>query len=261
MNGEIEIREKLQAEVAPIVARAAAVVIATAQDYQVAGEYCKEVAKAIREVGVRCDPLCEATDKAHKAAVAMRASFLDPLKAAKKLLSDKQLAWAQAEAAKAEAEQRRLQAIENERVRKEQEKIDAAARIQREKEAAALAAEEAAREAGDLKAAEAARKAAATAAAKAEAKEEAAQMVAPAALVTVASAAPVVKGQHITKTWKASIIEKRRAIEWALTQADWEGYVDLNEGAFNAFAKRTKGAVAVPGVQFREVSGLASSSR
>jgi len=164
VSEEMEIREKLQAEVAPIVARAQAAVIVTPDDYLEAGEEAKAAARMLAKIDEICDPVCSAAFKAHKAAVALKKSLADPVEAAKKLWSDKQLAWSEAVEAKRVAEEQRLQAIEDERVRREQEKIDAAARAQREKEAAARAAEEAARAAGDLKAAAAAAKAAASAA-------------------------------------------------------------------------------------------------
>ena len=110
--------EELRAEVSPVLARAGALVIVTPDDYSQAGEFCKEIARALRKVGEVCDPVVQATDKAHKDAVALRASFADPLKAAKTTVTQKQMTW-QAEQERIRArEQARLQAEADERARR-----------------------------------------------------------------------------------------------------------------------------------------------
>jgi len=80
--------------------------------------------------------------------------------------------------------------------------------------------------------------------------EEAAAVVAP--MVTIPVATPVIKGQSTRKTWRA------RVVDVAIVPRE---YMVVNDQALQAFARATKGAVAVPGVQFREQSTLASSSR
>jgi hypothetical protein len=80
--------------------------------------------------------------------------------------------------------------------------------------------------------------------------EQAAAVVAP--VVTVETQAPKVAGQSIRTTWKAVVIDI------AVLPREW---MTPNQQALDAFAKSTKGAVAVSGVKFVEVTSLASASR
>jgi ATPase subunit of ABC transporter with duplicated ATPase domains len=265
--------EALKSEVTPVLAKANALVIVTGDDYAEAGEVCKDVARAIRRVGEVFDPTCEATDKAHKDAVALRARFLNPLKLAKDTISKKQLDWSTEQERIRKIEEQRLQNIENERVRKEKEKQEAAARLQREKEAAAQReADEARRKAAEAtnkadrerfqREAEARQKEQAAAAAKAQEREEAAAMVAPAGVVQVESAVPVVKGQSIKTTFKAELVSMEALIASASIKGSAAcGFLSFNDAAANAFARATKGIIPVPGLRFIEVSGLSSAAK
>lgn len=80
--------------------------------------------------------------------------------------------------------------------------------------------------------------------------EQAAAVIAP--VVQVASVAPVVSGQSVRKTWTAKVVDA------AIVPREW---MVVNEKALDSFAKATKGAVKVPGVEFVEVASLASSGR
>ena len=80
--------------------------------------------------------------------------------------------------------------------------------------------------------------------------EQAASVIAP--VVQVASVAPVVSGQSVRKTWTAKVVDA------ALVPREW---MVVNQSALDAFARSTKGAVKVPGVEFVEVASLASSGR
>ena len=80
--------------------------------------------------------------------------------------------------------------------------------------------------------------------------EQAASVIAP--VVQVSSVAPVVSGQSVRKTWTAKVVD--------VSQVPREWMV-VNEKALDSFAKATKGAVKVPGVEFVEVASLASSGR
>jgi len=80
--------------------------------------------------------------------------------------------------------------------------------------------------------------------------EQAAAVSAP--VIEVARELPKVAGQSVRKTWKARVTDIQQVPrEWLV----------VNESALNAFAKSTKGAVKVPGVEFFEESTLASSSK
>jgi len=262
MNEEMQVAE-IQKDVAPVIQRAAAMVIVTPQDYEMAAQGLKELKGAQKRVD---ETFLAPWRKAKSDAEAQRKKWDDllmvPLMQAEQIFKSKQIAWNQEQERIRQAEQRRLQAAADEAARKEREKSEAAARLQREKEAAARAEQERqealARQARNeverqkaAAAAEAARKIAEAAAAKAAVREEtAAAVVAP--VVTVASVQPEIKGQHITKTWKA------RVVNAALVPREW---MVINQSALDAFARSTKGAVQIAGVEMYEETGLASSSK
>lgn len=80
--------------------------------------------------------------------------------------------------------------------------------------------------------------------------EMAAAVVAP--VVSVASVIPVIQGQNIVKRWKAKVVNLDAVPrEWMI----------VNQSALDAFARSTKGAVKVAGVEFVESANLASSSK
>ena len=261
MDTELVKVETLRAEVAPVVARAQALVIVTPDDYLSAANGLKDIKGAIKRVDAFFDPMVRANLEATRRTNEAKATVRTPLVEAEKLYKDKQTAWTREQEAKRRAEQDRLNAIEQERARKKREQEESAARLQREKEAAALAEQqrqerlaaqaktEAARAAAAA-AAEEARRVAAAAAAKAEAREEAAASVV-AAVVEVASVQPVVKGQSMRTTWKAVVTDV------ALVPREW---MIVNDTALQAFARATKGAVPVAGVVFKSEQSLASAA-
>jgi colicin import membrane protein len=262
--------ERIRADVAPVVSRATALVIVTPDDYSAAANFTKEIKSAQKKVDAFFDPVIESAHKTWKATLAQKATFSDPLKQAEAAVKGKQIAWQAEQERIRQAEQRRLQAEADERARKEREKAEAAARLQREKEAAARAEQErqerlAAQAKNEVErqraagAAEAARKVAEAAAAKADAKAEAAAAVV-APVVNVASVAPEVKGQSIRRTWKAKLVSLSALA--GLSAGDVRlSFLAFDESAANRFAAATKGAVAVPGVEFGEVTTLASASK
>jgi len=149
------------------------------------------------------------------------------------------------------AEQRRLQAIEDERARKEREKAEQEAARQRQiaQEAAerAEAARQAAMAASDAEraklmaeAAAADRKAAAAAAKSENAANIAQSVVAP---VVEVKAAEKQAGESTRKIWRARIINaKEIPVEYL---ALW-----IDPAKVDAFARATKGGVPVSGVEF-----------
>jgi hypothetical protein len=50
-------------------------------------------------------------------------------------------------------------------------------------------------------------------------------------------------------------------VQALLALPDWSAYIEVKEGELNRFAARTRGAVAVAGVEFYEEATLASGSR
>jgi hypothetical protein len=254
--------EVIRAEVAPVVQQAQSMVVSNPTQYQGAADFLKAVKGAQKRVVDHFAGMKEAAHKAWKAVTTQEADTLKPLAEAEATLKRNMLAYQTEQEAIRQAEQRRLQAAADEAARKEREKAEAAARLQREKEQAALREAEEARkraqaasnEAERARAAAEAEKAlaaASRAAAAAQMREDtAAAVVAP--VVMVASSTPEVKGQSVRKTWKA------RVVNAAAVPREW---MVVNQQALDAFAKSTKGAVPVAGVQMYEETTLASSSR
>jgi hypothetical protein len=262
MNEELVKVDDIRAEVAPVLQRAQSIVIATPDDYIMASEWLKTVKGAIKRVDAFFDPMVRANLEATRRTNEAKASVRAPLVQAEGMTKDKQLVYEREQEAIRKKEEDRLNALEAERVRKEREKAEAAARLQREKEAAAQReADEARRKAAATKnaaererlqrEAEVRQKAANEAAAKAQAKEEAAANV-QANSVTVFSTTPEIKGQSTRKTWKARIVNA------ALIPREW---LVPNLDAINAFAKSTKGAMTIPGVEMYEESSKSSTSK
>lgn len=265
---------------------AADLVIATPDQYETAVSALKKI-KALKTNIVEF--FSDSKTKAHaawKAIVANETGLTSRLDGAEKVAKAKMVAYQEAEEAKRLAEQRRLQAIADEKARKEREAAEAAARIQREKEAAARRAEEDARrkaEAARMAAAaeqdaikrkaleieaarqraEAERKAkeASAAAARAEAKDErAATVLAP--VIEVAQSAPKVGGTAMKKTWTAELLDLKQVIAAAAAGNDVAAsFLSFNDSAAKAFARGTKGAIGCPGVRMFEVSGLSVSAK
>lgn len=127
-------------------------------------------------------------------------------------------------------------ATEQERIRQEeQRKLQAAADDKARREREALEKKAAAMK---------------TEAKRQEYQEAAAAVVAP--VVEVAKVTPAVAGQSIKKTWRAVVVDAGKVPrEWLV----------VNEPALQAFARSTKGAVPVAGVEMYEESSLSSGSK
>ena len=262
MSSELVRVEEIQREVAPVLQRAGALQIVTPADYAGAADFLKTVKVAEKRVVDFFAPMVAANLAATRATNTAKANVLDPLVAAEATIKQKALAWSQEQERIRRAEEDRLNAIEQERARKEREKAEAAARLLREKELATQREADAARQraaqaknAADRerlqREAEARQKEATAAAAKAEAKEEAAASVV-ANAVTVASVAPEIRGQSIRVTWKARVVDAAKVPrEWLV----------VNQQALDAFARSTRGAVAVAGVEMYSENVLASTSK
>lgn len=271
MSNELVQVEEIQTQVAPVAAMAGRLVVATPAQYAEAADFLKAVKAAQKQVE---DWFADPVSKAHaawKSLTTKKAETLAPLVEAERAVKGKMISWQTEQERIRRAEEAKLQAEADERARREREKIEAAARAQREREEAARRAEAEARaraaaaaneEARKVALAEAekARKAAEAAAAKAEVREEtAAQVIAP--VVTVASFQPEIKGQSIRRTWKARVTDPRAAVAAIMAWPDWHAYVEINGGELNRFAARTKGAVAVPGVEWFEDAVLSSTGK
>ena len=125
-------------------------------------------------------------------------------------------------------EQERIRQAEQARINAENEAAAAAARAKLEREAAKLKTPEL-REAR---------------------LEQAAAIVAP--VVELAPVTPVVKGQAIRKTFKAVVVNV------SILPRE---YMLPNQQMLDAVARSTKGAIAIPGVEFKEEFGMSSTGR
>jgi len=271
MSSELVKADELKAELAPVVQRATDMVIVTPSDYAMAAQGTKDIKAAIKKVDAFFDPMVKANLVATRATNGKKAEVRGPLLQAEEIYKSKQTAWTQEQERIRLAEEARLNAIEQERARKEREKAEAAARLQNEKrEQAQREADEARRKAAETKNASerirlqreaaAQQKVATAAAAKAEAKEEAAASV-QTNTVTVASVAPKIKGQSFRETWKARIVDPKAAATALLQFPDWGAYIEINQGQLDKFAARTRGVVKMAGVEMYKDTVMASTSR
>lgn len=253
---EIAVQD-LERDIAPVVARANTIVVSSAEDRADAMEFLKAVKGAQKRATEFFAPVVDSAHKAWKQATAARASVIDPLDAAEKRVKLTVTTWDREEEDRRLAEQRRLQAEEDERKRKERQKIEqemARQRaIQEEKERQAAEARRKAEEASEtdrkrlLAEAEAAERKAAAAAAKVEVKEEqAAGIVAS----TITLAAPEKQaGEASRKRWKMRLTDKAALIKAAAEGNELAASLLVyDESTGNLLAPRIKGNVTIPGV-------------
>jgi len=117
-----------------------------------------------------------------------------------------------------------LQAISDEKARKEKERLE--------------------KEAGKLKTPEL----------KQARLEEAAEVVAP--VITVASPVIDVNGASSRRIWKGDVTDIAALIAAAVPGSVAASFLQVNQKAVDSFSRSTKGTVAVAGVRFYEEEGL-----
>jgi hypothetical protein len=100
-----------------IVAKGRMMRVLSADDYIQAGALWGQIGDMIKEVKATFDPICEAAHKAHKAATAKRAQFLDPLESVFKMVKKEMSNYDLEQERIRREEQRRLEEI----ARKEEE--------------------------------------------------------------------------------------------------------------------------------------------
>jgi hypothetical protein len=155
----------------------------------------------------------------HRRCTAARAMFVDPMKVSRKTLKDKIMAWQDREAEKAAAEQRRLQAIADEKARREREALE--------------------KRAAEAKKPETVEKY----------QEAAAAVVAP--VVTVE--APRASGIKIAKVWKVVRMDAATFLKALATRPDLHGFVEIKTTNLER-AKAANPAMEVPGITFDKVN-------
>ncbi len=102
-------------ERADLLAQADALEVTCKEDADTAGVLVQALAAVKAEIHEAFDPVVQAAHKAHKAAVAARKRYLDPVEAAERELKRRVMAWQRAERERVEAERRA--AVEAERAR------------------------------------------------------------------------------------------------------------------------------------------------
>ena len=170
---EITNVEVLKSEVAPVIAQASAIVIATPEQYSGASDFLKSVKAAQKKVVEFFAPLKTKAHEAHKAITTTESTTLKPLTEAEATIKRKMLAYATEQDRIRQEAERKLQAEADAQARKEREAL--------EKKAASMKTPEK----------------------QQEYMEAAAAVVAP--VVTVASTTPVIAGQSIKKQWRAYV--------------------------------------------------------
>lgn len=153
----------------------------------------------------------------HRRWTGLRDMFCEPMESARREIKNKIIAWEQAERAKAEAEERRLQAEADEAARKERERL--------EREAAKLKTPE-------LKAAK---------------LEQAAQTIAP--VIQIQS--PTI-GIRTQKIWKVKEVNLDKFYGALSQRPELRGFVEISWSKL-ARAKAANTALEIPGVEFEQV--------
>ena len=162
--------------------------------------------------------------KAHatwKAIVSQEKVLTDRIDAVERIVKTQMATYTQEEERKRQVEQRRLQAIEEERARKERLRLEERARKAQEK--------------GQTE--------------KAEALKADAESVT-AVAVQVQSATPDVSGVNIRKQWKGRVVDKHAMVIAAATNPNVENLLVPDESALNKLAVATSGEFIIAGVEF-----------
>jgi hypothetical protein len=169
----VDMESKVEAEMAPILKRAAAYVVQDEQSYLDADLVIKTIREKVKALEPELAPMKETATRAWKAAVAFWKKYIDDPLEACKTLDRKRYAWKKAEDAKRAEEAERLRREEQRKAA--QEKLELATRL----EAAGM-------------------------------KEQAEKVIdAPIAPTTVAAPVAVEKpiGQTIIENWQARIVD------------------------------------------------------
>ncbi len=235
--------EKLDTNAGEILDHAREMQITNVEQQKDAAAVLQDIKAYEEKVHESCDPVCEATNKAWKAATEQRAKLLKPAIEAKQLIKDKtgafiqdqeqkRLAEMRAAQAAAEAEERARRAAEAE----EQHKANEAAA----KAAAAKAAE--LKKAGDAAAAKRLKEE--EAARQAEAARIAAERAAAPIVVAVAAPPPVakIKGQSATTVYGFEIVDKSK-IPLQFMVPDTKAIGDVVK------ALKEQAAITIPGIR------------
>lgn len=219
---------KLEKEVSLIEQRAAAVIVATAEDFEDAGAFLKQIKQAQKQVKDYWEPLYVSAKRSYDEVRAHRKEMIDPLDKAEKIVKAKVNEYS--------AEQERKRREQEEAMRRlAQDEVD-----RRLSEAAEAEAN------GDAIGAE-------------YAMAEAEMMEGVSITGGVRAQTPKVKGISQTKTWELCESE----CDWSKVPVSFAG-VELrpvDKAAVIRMVKMSKGQIQIPGIKYRETFITSVSSR
>ena len=224
-----------------LVAQAEALAITSQLEYELAALFLGDVKALQRRVGETFNPICAATDRAHKLATAKRKEHAEPLERAELRIKATMRHYVQSEERRIREEATRLE--------REARELEAKCRAEERK------AEETARlaEAEALEAAGMGHEALALLSAP---MPEPDPIPPPPPHTTIAR--PTASGISTPVTWHAEVTNLR---ELVLAIAAGKAPLTLVEASITElrhYARATKGSVAVPGVRFVDKLGISS---
>lgn len=200
--------------------------------YETASNRLQDVKRIRRMVDEIFDPGIKKAFEAHKASVALKRRFTDPLDAIERTVKAKLLAYYTEQERRREQEQREAAAK--------------AAKVEAERRAKLEAQAKRWEEKGNLE--------------KAQELREAAAAVSIAAPV-IQTAPPSVSGISVRKRWRVdeSKLDKAALIAAAAVDSNLAAYLDINVSALEKVANATQGAIKIPGVVFVQQAEMAAS--
>lgn len=199
--------------------------IISQQDYEEAGKTLVEIKTRAKQVKDYWKPLKDAASKAHKALVEKEKAMLNPLDEAERIIKGAMIKYQQA------VEIARQREIEEARKRQQEE-------AQRLMETAIEAEEK-----GD--------------ASGAAVSMAMAEMVEDMTVVPAAIEKPAASGTSMTKRWKARVVDPTQVPAY-LNGMELR---TINQSALDNIARMSKGAMAVPGVEFYEEATISARSK
>lgn len=215
--GRTEEESKLDRQVSLIEQQASDVVVASEEDFVLAGELTKQVKEMQKKVTDYWEPMRKSTYEAYSAVNQHKKEMLDPLASAEKILKRKMGDYT----------------IERERRRREQE--EAMRKAAEAEMARKLEEAEEAESRGDAVGAE-------------FAMAEAEVMEGVAVSGGIRSQAPKAKGVSQTKTWKITKIDSEK-VPISLNGMELR---PVDEKLVLQLIKASKGKIAIPGVEYKE---------
>jgi hypothetical protein len=219
------IRSVLVRDLAPVAERlaryegAALAPVLNKSDADGAAALCEQIAQDIKSVKGHevLSKITAGLHGLHRRWTGLVNEFVNPMEAARRQIKSNILKWETAEREKAEAEQRRLQAIADEQARRERERLEKLAEQRKTPEV------------------------------KEAYREQAAQVQAP----VIQVAAPVVNIRR-QKRWVVKAIDEAAFFAAAAQDKNLRGYVDINNNRL-ARAKAANPTLEISGITFDQV--------